>query len=144
MKKKWHRRSNRARVVPALRRLWSYMLTKKIVHEIERDGNLFLILNALRGALNKIGDALIRNGDGLAKQIDTNHKEILRKMSEILDAVAAIANDVTELQAASQRVIDLLSQPNPDVAAAVAALQAADAGFDAVRDALNNAGQPPA
>lgn len=61
-------------------------------------------------------------------------------MGELADAVAEITNNVTELQAASQRVIDLLSQPDPDVAAAIAALRAADAGFDAVRDGLNAAG----
>ena len=65
-----------------------------------------------------------------------------QKMSELSNAVAAIANDVTELQAAVQRVIDLLSQPNPDVTAAVAALQAADASFDTLRDSLNAAGTP--
>lgn len=73
--------------------------------------------------------------------------EVKRKMSELSDAVAAIANDVTEIQAASKRVLDLLQQPNPDVAAAIAGLQNADAAFDAVRDSLNAAGQaatPPA
>lgn len=64
-------------------------------------------------------------------------------MSELSDAVAAIANDVTELQAAGQRIIGLLTQPNPDVTAAVEALKTADAGFDAIRDSLNAAGQPP-
>lgn len=66
-------------------------------------------------------------------------KGLHKTMSELSDAVAAIANDVTELQAAGQRVIDLLTQPNPDVAAAVEALRTADAGFDAIRDALNSA-----
>ena len=67
-------------------------------------------------------------------------RRIENKMSELSDAVAAITNDVTELQTAGQRVIDLLSQPNPDVAAAVDALKTADAGFDALRDSLNSAG----
>lgn len=70
-------------------------------------------------------------------------RRIENKMSELSDAVAAIANDVTELQAAQKRVIDLLEQPNPDVAAAVEGLKAADAGFDAIRDALNAAGTTP-
>jgi methyl-accepting chemotaxis protein len=116
----------------------------QIIHEVDRKGNLFFLASAFIGALNKIGDALIRYGGGLANKIDANHKEILKQMSELSDSVAAIANDVTELQAAGQRVIDLLTQPNPDVAAAVAALQAADAGFDAIRDSLNAAGQPSA
>lgn len=64
-------------------------------------------------------------------------------MSDLSDATAAIANDVTELQAAQKRVIDLLTQPNPDVDAAVAALRTADTGFDAIRDALNAAGTTP-
>lgn len=72
----------------------------------------------------------------LMRKVDT-------KMSELSDAVAAIGNDVTELQAAGQRVIDLLTQPNPDVTAAVDALRTADAGFDAIRDALNAAGTAP-
>lgn len=75
--------------------------------------------------------------------IQGNLKTLIRKvnerMSELSDAVAEIANDVTELQAAQQKVVDMLNKPNPDVAAAVAALQNADAGFDAVRDALNAA-----
>lgn len=70
-------------------------------------------------------------------------RKVEQQMSELSDAVAAIANDVTELQAAQQRVIDLLTKPNPDVQSAVAALQNADAGFDAVRDALNAAGATP-
>ena len=83
----------------------------------------------------------------LPNDVEAKLEEILltirrteQKMSELSDAVAAIANDVTELQAAGQRVIDLLTQPNPDVAAAVTALQAADAAFDTLRDSLNNAG----
>lgn len=32
-------------------------------------------------------------------------------MSELSDAVAAIANDVSELQTATQRVLDLLASP---------------------------------
>ncbi len=70
-------------------------------------------------------------------------KEIKKQMSELSDAVAAIANDVTELQGAVQRVLELLNQPDPDVASAVAALQNADAAFDALRDSLNAAGNPP-
>lgn len=61
-------------------------------------------------------------------------------MSELTDAVTAISNDVGELQTAVQRVLGLLNQPNPDVVAAVAVLQNADAAFDAVRDSLNAAG----
>lgn len=64
-------------------------------------------------------------------------------MSELSIAVAKIGEDVGELQAAVQRVLDLLNQPNPDVAAAVAALQNADAAFDAIRDSLNAAGTVP-
>lgn len=67
-------------------------------------------------------------------------RKVRKTMSELSDAVSAIGNDVGELQAAVQRVLDLLTQPNPDVAAAVAALQNADAAFDAIRDSLNAAG----
>lgn len=70
-------------------------------------------------------------------------RRIEKKMSELSDAVAEIANDVTELQQAQQRVIDILTKPNPDVAAAVDALRTADAGFDAIRDALNSVGAEP-
>lgn len=72
--------------------------------------------------------------------------EVKRTMSELSTAVAAIAEDVIELQAASKAVLDLLQQPNPDVSAAIAALQNADAAFDAVRDGLNAAvpkSEPP-
>lgn len=86
----------------------------------------------------------------LPNDVETQLTEILstirrmeQKMTQLSDSVAAIANDVTELQAASQRVIDLLSQPTPDVVAAIAALQAADAQFDAVTTALNAAGTTP-
>lgn len=65
-------------------------------------------------------------------------------MSDLSDAVAAIVTDMGELQAAVQRVIDLLTQPNPDVVAAVTTLRNADAGFDAIRDSLNTAGNKPA
>jgi len=67
-------------------------------------------------------------------------RSIRKQMSELSDAVGAIANDVTELQTAVQRVLELLQQPDPDVAAAVASLQNADAAFDALRDSLNAAG----
>lgn len=76
----------------------------------------------------------------LAGRIKLLDRKVTKRMSELSDAVAAIANDVTELQAASKRVLDLLTQPNPDVQSAVAALQNADAGFDAIRDSLNAAG----
>ena len=63
-------------------------------------------------------------------------------MSTLTDAVAAIATDVTELQGAVRHVLSLLQTPNPEIDAAVAALQNADAAFDALRDSLNAAGQP--
>ncbi len=70
-------------------------------------------------------------------------REIKETMSALTDAVAAIGNDVGELQTAVQRVLDLLNQPNPDVAGAVAALQNADAGFDAIKASLDAAGTKP-
>lgn len=70
-------------------------------------------------------------------------RRIEHTMSELNDAVAAIGNDVGELQTAVQAVLALLNQPNPDVAAAVAALQNADAAFDAIRDSLNAAVPTP-
>lgn len=76
-------------------------------------------------------------------EIISRLRRVETTMSELSDAVAAIATDITELQTASQRVIDLLTQPNPDVSAAVAALQNADAAFDGIRDALNAAGTTP-
>ena len=76
----------------------------------------------------------------LATGLNSLDRKVDKRMSELSDAVAAIANDVTELQAAQQRVIELLTKPTPDVQSAVAALQNADAGFDAIRDALNAAG----
>ena len=79
----------------------------------------------------------------LLKSLQRIERKVDEKMSELSDAVAAIGNDVTELQAAGQRVIDLLTQPNPDVKAAVDALKTADAGFDAIRDSLNAAGTAP-
>ena len=89
------------------------------------------------------GDRQFELLDGRLIDIQGKIKNLSRKvdekMSELTDAVAAIANDVTELQASSKAVLDLLQQPNPDVPAAVAALQNADAAFDAVRDSLNAA-----
>lgn len=117
-----------------------FILGEKKVHEVEKGGNLYFLINALIGAYNRRTDVMHRESE----TIINTQKEILKKMSELSDAVAAIGNDVGELQAAVQRVLDLLNQPNPDVAAAVAALQAADAGFDAIRDSLNAAGQPAA
>lgn len=115
----------------------------QVTHEIDHNGNLFYIASAFIGALNKIGDALIRNGGGLARQIDANHKEILKQMSALSDAVQAVADDVTRIGDDVTKVIDLLQQPNPDVAAAVTALQAVDAGLDASAEKLE-AVFPPA
>jgi chromosome segregation ATPase len=75
----------------------------------------------------------------LHDQIATLQRKVECGMSELSDAVKSVADDVSELQAAQQRVIDLLNRPNPDVSAAIAALQNADAGFDAVTKALNDA-----
>lgn len=108
----------------------------RTIHEIDHDGNIFFLASAFIGALNKIGDALIRNGGGLAKQIDANHKEILKQMSALSDAVAAVAEDVTRISDDVTRVLDILQQPNPDVAAAVEALQAVDQGLDATAEKL--------
>lgn len=73
-------------------------------------------------------------------QTYSTKRKVKKMASELTAAVAAIANDVTELQGAVQRVLGLLTQPNPDVAAAVSALQNADAAFDALRDSLNAVG----
>lgn len=64
-------------------------------------------------------------------------------MSALSDVVKKISDDVGEIQVAVQRVLDLLKQTNPDVLAAVAALENADAAFDAIRDSLNAAGAEP-
>jgi ABC-type transporter Mla subunit MlaD len=115
----------------------------QVTHEVDRTGNLFYLASAFLGALNKIGDALIRYGGGLAKQIDANHKEILKHMSALSDAVQAVADDVTRIGDDVSKVIDLLQQPNPDVEAAITALQAVDEGLDASAEKLEAAIPPP-
>ena len=64
-------------------------------------------------------------------------------MSELSDAVQAIKDDVVRIGAGVKAVLELLKQPNPDVAAAVAALTEADAGLDAAADAMDAALTPP-
>lgn len=65
-------------------------------------------------------------------------------MSEFTDAVQAIKDDVVRIGAGVKAIIDKLQQPNPDVAAATAALKEADAGLNAVADSMDAALSPPA
>ena len=64
-------------------------------------------------------------------------------MSELSDAVQSIKDDVVRIGDGVKRVLALLQQPTPDVAAAVEALKNADAGLDAAAEAME-AALPPA
>jgi len=70
-------------------------------------------------------------------------KRITNSMSALSDAVAAVVEDVTRIGDDVTKVLDILQQPNPDVAAAITALQAVDEGLDATAERLE-AVLPPA
>lgn len=63
-------------------------------------------------------------------------------MSELSEAVQSIKDDVVRIGAGVKSVLGLLQQPTPDVAAAVEALKAADAGLDEAAQAMENAPSP--
>lgn len=65
-------------------------------------------------------------------------------MSDLSTAVAAIADDQKRIAADVKAVLDLLAQPNPDIAAAVAALKGVDEALDASAEALEKAAPPVA
>lgn len=65
-------------------------------------------------------------------------------MSELLDAIQAVKDGQAKITDDVQQVLALLQQPNPDVAAAIEALQgisasqtAADAALDAATGVAN-------
>ena len=70
-------------------------------------------------------------------------REVLIKMSALTDAVQAVADDQKRIADDVSKVLGLLTQPNPDVAAAVTALQAVKDSQDASAAALE-AALPPA
>lgn len=65
------------------------------VHEVNKTGNLFFLLNGLNGALNKIGDALMRGGGtGNTEQLNRIEKkvdQILKTIEADPEALKAIA-----------------------------------------------------
>lgn len=83
---------------------------------------------------------------GRLRFLRLNQKELEKLMSELSDAVQSIKDDVVRIGDGVKKVLDLLQQPNPDVAAAVTALQEADAGLDAAAEAMEAAlpTEPPA
>lgn len=76
-------------------------------------------------------------------QLIEMERRLRNTMSDLSTAVQAVADDQKRIAADVQAILALLQQPNPDVAAAVAGLQAVDAALDASAEALE-AVVPPA
>lgn len=70
-------------------------------------------------------------------------RRLRNTMSDLSTAVQTVADDQKRIATDVQAILALLQQPNPDVAAAVAGLQAVDAALDASAEALE-AALPPA
>ena len=107
----------------------------KLEIDINKKGALYFLLNASIGAYN-------RRTDVIAKQQITLER-IERIMSELTDVTQAVADDMRRIGTDVKAVLDLLSKPNPDVAAVIATLKEVDAGLDAAADAME-AVIPPA
>ena len=78
-----------------------------------------------------------------ANRISNLLKKGLNQMSELSDAVQAVADDVTRIGDDVGKVLALLQQPNPDVAAAIEALKKVDADLDATAESMESVTNPP-
>lgn len=112
---------------------------KDVVIRVEKESHLAFLLSAFLGAYNRRTDIMMRESE----TIINTQKEILKKMSELSDAVQSIKDDVVRIGDGVKAVLALLTQPNPDVTAAVEALKNADAGLDAAADAMEAVINPP-
>lgn len=89
-------------------------------------------------------DGRLIDVQGRLRFLNLQQKELFKIMSELSDAVQAIKDDVIRIGDGVKKVLDLLQQPTPDVAGAVAALTEADKGLDAAAEAMEAAVQAPA
>lgn len=77
----------------------------KTIHEVEKSGNLYFLLNGLNGALNKIGDAIIRQGGGgNSEQLN----RIEKKVDQILEALVADPEALKQIAAKIRTTTDTL------------------------------------
>jgi len=88
----------------------------------------------------EILDGRLRDVQGRLKLLS---RKVDQKMSELTDAVQAVVDDVKRVGDGVDKVLALLTQPNPDVAAAVEQLKAVDAGFDSIAEKLEAVGTTP-
>lgn len=109
------------------------------------DFSLHQVLTHLETTLNRIATGA-GSGDNtqVLNAINNLNRKVDELMSELSDAVGSIKDDVTRIGDGVKKVLDLLTQPNPDVTNAVAALKEADAGLDAAADAMDAVINPPA
>lgn len=80
---------------------------------------------------------------GRLRFLNLQQRRLEQLMSELTDAVGSIKDDVVRISDDVKKVLDLLQQPNPDVASAVTALKEADAGLDAAAEAMEAVINPP-
>lgn len=71
------------------------------------------------------------------RAITNLNRKVNEQMSELADAVQSIKDDVVRIGDGVKSVLALLTQPNPDVTSAIAALKEADAGLDAAADSMD-------
>lgn len=98
--------------------------------------------------LKAIRDYLVILGGNIYKILGTSQlilkrlRSIEQKMSALSDVVAAVQADVVRVSDGVKAALDKLNTPNPDVAAAVEALTAVDAGLDTVAESLEAVNTP--
>jgi hypothetical protein len=76
--------------------------------------------------------------------IIASQKQEQKSMSAISDAVAKVAADVAQNAKDVQAVLAILNQPNPDVAAAVTALEGVASNLEGTNKTLEAAAPPAA
>lgn len=81
-------------------------------------------------------DSRLLDIQGRLRFLNLQQRRLEKLMSELSDAVASIKDDVVRIGDGVKKVLDLLQQPSPDVAAAVAALKDADTGLDSAAAAM--------
>lgn len=107
--------------------LMAWLRTERVVHDIEEQGKLYFLLNALIGAYNRRTDVLAKGtGNGNNSEVLTAINNLNRKvdaMSSNIDRIEKEAADAAENVGLVKTALDTLNTTVADLKAVVADLQ---------------------